>query len=239
MAAKSDKQKKKRNNPFKQITSVYRTVKQMDAQIGLWMLLAFLLVLAVGAVIGLIFGHVLWSLLIALPVGLLAAMVVLSRRGERAAFAQMEGQRGATLGGLSSLKRGWYYDQEPVAADATKPSEVQSAAVLFRAVGRPGIVLLGEGSKGRVNKLFAKETKKCNRVAPDVPVHTFIVGSGEGELKPRKIRMTLTKLRPALSKQEMSVVNKRLKSLPGMRQGVPAGVDPAKARMDRRALRGR
>ncbi|WP_420795273.1 DUF4191 family protein [Janibacter hoylei] len=66
-----------------------------------------------------------------------------------------------------------------------------------------------------------------------------MVGSGEGELAPRKIRMTLTKLRPELSKEEMSVVNKRLKSLPGIRQGVPAGVDPSRARMNRSALRGR
>ncbi|MCT1620086.1 DUF4191 domain-containing protein [Janibacter hoylei] len=240
MASKSDTPfKPKRENPFKRIASVYRTVKQLDPQVGLWMLLGFVVVLAVGALIGLIFGHVIASLLVALPFAALAAMIVLSRRGERAAFAQMEGQRGASIGGLSALRRGWYYDQEPVAADATKPSEIATAAVVFRALGRPGIVLLGEGPKHRVDKLFAKETKKVARVAPGVPVHTFIVGSGEGELAPRKIRMTLTKLRPELSKEEMSVVNKRLKSLPGIRQGVPAGVDPSRARMNRSALRGR
>ena len=240
MAKKSDQPAKpKRENPFKRIASVYRTVKQLDPQVGLWMLLGFVVVLAVGALIGLIFGHVIASLLVALPFAALAAMIVLSRRGERAAFAQMEGQRGASIGGLSALRRGWYYDQEPVAADATKPSEIATAAVVFRALGRPGIVLLGEGPKHRVDKLFAKETKKVARVAPGVPVHTFIVGSGEGELAPRKIRMTLTKLRPELSKEEMSVVNKRLKSLPGIRQGVPAGVDPSRARMNRSALRGR
>ena len=240
MASKSDTPSKpKRENPFKRIASVYRTVKQLDPQVGLWMLLGFVVVLAVGALIGLIFGHVIASLLVALPFAALAAMIVLSRRGERAAFAQMEGQRGASIGGLSALRRGWYYDQEPVAADATKPSEIATAAVVFRALGRPGIVLLSEGPKHRVDKLFAKETKKVARVAPGVPVHTFIVGSGEGELAPRKIRMTLTKLRPELSKEEMSVVNKRLKSLPGIRQGVPAGVDPSRARMNRSALRGR
>ncbi len=236
---KTKKTKKKRTNPFKRVFEVYGQIKQLDPLVGRWMLLAFVGVLAVGAIIGLIFGHVLTSVLIAIPAGALAAMIVMSRRGERAAFAQMDGQRGATLGGLSSVRRGWYYDQEPIAADATKPNEMQTAAVLFRAVGRPGIVLFGEGPKGRVNRLFAKEKKRLAKVTPDVPVHTYIVGSGEGELPPRKIRMTLTKLRPALSKEEMSVVNKRLKSLPGMRQSVPAGVDPTRVRMDRKALRGR
>lgn len=240
MAKKSDQPAKpKRENPFKRIASVYKTIKAIDPQVTLWMLLAFVVVLGVGTLIGLLVGHVILSLIVAIPFALLAAMIVLSRRGERAAFAQMEGQRGASIGGLSALRRGWYYDQEPVAADATKPSEIDTAAVVFRALGRPGIVLLGEGPKHRVDKLFAKETKKVSRVAPGVPVHTYIVGTSEGELPPRKIRMTLTKLRPALSKEEMSVVNKRLKSLPGIRQGVPAGVDPSRARMNRSALRGR
>lgn len=240
MARTSDKPKKpKRQNPFKRIASVYRTIKEIDPQVSLWMLLAFVVVLGVGTLIGLLMGHVISSLLISVPFALLAAMITMSRRGERAAFAQMDGQRGASIGGLSALRRGWYYDQEPVAADATRPNEIQTAAVVFRALGRPGVVLLGEGPKPRVDKLFAKEKKKVNRVAPGVPVHTYIVGTGEGELRARKIRVTLTKLRPALSKEEMAVVNKRLKSLPGMRQAVPAGVDPSRARMDRRALRGR
>lgn len=240
MAKKSDQPAKpKRENPFKRIASVYKTIKAIDPQVTLWMLLAFVVVLGVGTLIGLLVGHVILALIVAIPFALLAAMIVLSRRGERAAFAQMEGQRGASIGGLSALRRGWYYDQEPVAADATKPSEINTAAVVFRALGRPGIVLLGEGPQHRVDKLFVKETKKVSRIAPGVPVHTFIVGTGEGELPPRKIRMTLTKLRPALSKEEMSVVNKRLKSLPGIRQGVPAGVDPSRARMNRSALRGR
>lgn len=240
MARTSDKPKKpKRQNPFKRIASVYRTIKEIDPQVSLWMLLAFVVVLGVGTLIGLLMGHVISSLLISVPFALLAAMITMSRRGERAAFAQMDGQRGASIGGLSALRRGWYYDQEPVAADATRPNEIQTAAVVFRALGRPGVVLLGEGPKARVDKLFAKEKKKVNRVAPGVPVHTYIVGTGEGELRARKIRVTLTKLRPALSKEEMAVVNKRLKSLPGMRQAVPAGVDPSRARMDRRALRGR
>lgn len=240
MARKTDTPAKpKRENPFKRIATVYRTIKQIDPQVTLWMLFAFVVVLAIGVVIGLVMGHVIASLLVALPFAALAAMIVLSRRGERAAFAQMEGQRGASIGGLSALRRGWYYDQEPVAADATKPSEINTAAVVFRALGRPGIVLLGEGQKHRVDKLFAKETKKVARVAPGVPVHTYIVGTGEGELPARKIRMTLTKLKPELTKEEMAVVNKRLKSLPGIRQGVPAGVDPTRARMNRSSLRGR
>lgn len=240
MATKSDTPSKpKRENPFKRFWNVYKTIKSIDPQVNLWMLLAFLVVIAVGAAIGLLMGHIWSSIAISIPIAILAAMIVLSRRGERAAFSRMDGQRGAAIGGLQGLRRGWYYDQEPIAADATKPSEIQTAAMVFRALGRPGIVLLGEGPRHRVEKLFAKETKMAGRVAPGVPVHTFIVGTGEGEIPARKVRTTLIKLKPQLSKEEVSVVNKRLKSLPGLRQGIPAGVDPTRARMDRKSLRGR
>lgn len=237
--ARNDETKAPRRNPFKQIWSVFKTVRQIDPQVPWWMLLAVVVVLGIGALIGVLVGHPWLALLTALPLALLAAMIVLSRRGEKAAFAQMEGRRGATLGGLNAIRRGWYINEEPVAADAQKHGDWENAAVVFRALGRPGVVLLGEGPAGRVKKLLDKETKKVSRVAPGVKIHTYVVGSGDDELAPRKIRTTLMRLRPSLTKEEMAVVNKRLKSLPGLRQGVPAGVDPTKARMDRRALRGR
>jgi hypothetical protein len=42
-----------------------------------------------------------------------------------------------------------------------------------------------------------------------------------------------------LTKDEVSVVNKRLKSLPSVRSAIPAGVDPTKVRMSRSSLRGK
>ena len=169
----------------------------------------------------------------------LAAMIVLSRRGERAAFGQMEGKVGQSAGALSTLRKGWYYDQEPVAADVARPQEIANAAVVFRALGRPGVVLLGEGPLPRAKKLIEKEVKKVNRVAPGVPVTQLYVGEGEGQIEVRKLPRTLAKLKPVITTDEMAQVNKRLKSIPGIRQGIPAGIDPTKARMDRRALRGR
>lgn len=230
---------KETRNPFKRIAQVHRTVKTIDPQITAWMLLAFVVVIGIGLLIGFLMGHPWLTLIVAIPAAMLAAMIVLARRGEAAAFRQMEGQKGATLGGLSALRRGWYYDQEPVAADAARAQEIQNAAVVFRALGRPGVVLFAEGPTARAAKLLEKEKKKVARVAPGVPVHTYHVGSGEGELPVKKIRWTLTRLKPALSKDEIIVVNKRLKSLPGIRQGIPAGVDPASVRMNRKGLRGR
>jgi hypothetical protein len=90
-----------------------------------------------------------------------------------------------------------------------------------------------------VQKLLRAEEKKVSRVAPGVPVILLVTGDGEGHVPVRKLSGKLTRMKPVLTKDEVSVVNKRLKSLPGVRSGVPAGVDPTRVRMSRGALRGK
>jgi hypothetical protein len=46
-------------------------------------------------------------------------------------------------------------------------------------------------------------------------------------------------MRPSLTKQEAAAVNKRLKALGAARPPVPKGIDPLRARPDRKGLRGR
>jgi len=222
-----------------QVRQVFTAAKGVDPQIGWWMALAFLGVLAVVVVIGVLTHFLVFSIILGLGMAVLAATLVLSRRAERAAYRQIEGQPGAVGATLSSLRRGWFFDKQPVAADAARATDLASAAMIYRAVGRPGIVLIGEGPSGRAQKLLAAERKRVERVAPGVPIVLLRVGTGDGEVGIRKLTNTVQRLKPVLTKDEVSVVNKRLKALGGIRLPVPKGVDPTKARMDRRATRGR
>jgi len=222
-----------------QVRQVFTAAKAVDPQIGWWMALAFLGVLAVVVVIGVLTHFLVFSIILGLGMAVLAATLVLSRRAERAAYRQIEGQPGAVGATLSSLRRGWFFDKQPVAADAARATDLASAAMIYRAVGRPGIVLIGEGPSGRAQKLLAAERKRVERVAPGVPIVLLRVGTGDGEVGIRKLTNTVQRLKPVLTKDEVSVVNKRLKALGGIRLPVPKGVDPTKARMDRRATRGR
>ncbi|KRE41005.1 DUF4191 domain-containing protein [Knoellia sp. Soil729] len=228
-----------------EIRQAYSAIKQLDAKIGWAMLLAALVTFAVIVGIGFLFGG-LWRwylIIIAIPSALLAAVFVMNRRGNKAMYGALEGQAGAAGAALQSVgKRGWYATTEPVAIDAnraSRASELSGAAMVFRALGRPGIVLIGEGPKQRVLKLLKAEEKKVTRVAPGVPVHLWVVGNGDDEVKVSKISSKLTRMRPVLTKEEASVVNKRLKSLGGLRTGVPAGMDPTRARVDRKAMKGK
>ena len=224
-----------------QVRQVFTAARAVDPQIGWWMALAFLGVLLVAVVIGVLTHFLVFAIIIGIAFAALAATLVLSRRAERAAYRQIEGQPGAVGATLSSLRRGWFFDQQPVAADAARANNMASAAMVYRAVGRPGIVLIGEGPPARAQKLLAAERKRVERVAPGVPVVLLRVGDGdgEGEVGIRKLSTRVQRLKPVLTKDEVSVVNKRLKALGGMRTPVPKGVDPTKARMDRRSMRGR
>jgi hypothetical protein len=244
MARKETQQSDTPKKPgrFAQIRQVYTASRKADPTIPWWMLLAFLAVIAVGVSIGALLGHWKYALFLSVPVGLLAATLVLSRKAERAAYRSLEGQPGAAGAALGALRRGWFYDQQPVAVDGargTRPEDVAGAAFVFRALGRPGIVLIGEGPDARRTKLLTQERKKVERVAPGVPVTAIVVGDGADQVPIRKLGSTITRMKPVLTKEEVSAVNKRLKSLGGLRPPIPAGMDPMKARPDRKAMRGR
>ena len=78
-------------------------------------------------------------------------------------------------------------------------------------------------------------------MASGVPVTLLRVGEGgtEDEVSIRKLANRVQRMKPVLTKDEVSVVNKRLKSIGGVRPPLPKGVDPTKVRMDRKAMRGR
>lgn len=223
-----------------QIRQGYKAIRQLDPNVGWFMLLAALAVLLVVLLIGWAIGYTVWSLLFAPPLMMIAALLVLNTRANKAMYTALDGKPGAAGAALTSIQRGWYTSQEPVAADVqNRQLDFTNAAVVFRALGRPGVVLVGEGPRPRVTKLLEAERKKVARVAPGVPIHLLVVGDGADDVPVRKLVRTVQRMKPAISKEEMSVVNKRLKSLPGMRDAVPAGVDPTKLRMSRKALRGR
>ncbi len=229
----------KKQGRLAQIRQVFTAARAVDPLIGWWMLLAFVAVMVVVVGLGFLFDFVIYSAILGLPLALLAATVILSRRAERAAYKSLEGKTGASGAALGSLRKGWYFTQEPVAADASRPNDLANAAMVFRAVGRPGVVLIAEGPQGRAARLVDSERKKLGRIAPGVPVTVLHAGDAEGQVPVRKLSKRITRMKPVLTKQEVTAVNKRLKSLGGAKPPIPKGMDPLRARVDRKAMRGR
>jgi len=214
----------------------------MDPKIGWWMALAALGTLLVMVLIGVLLHRPFYFLVLGVPSGALAATAVLTIRAKRAAYKSIEGQPGAAGAALSSLRKGWYFEQQPVAAEAGRAGDMSSTAMVFRATGRPGVVLVVEGPVARATKLAEAERKKVSRIAgASVPVTVLRVGEGGGkdEVSIRKVTSKIQRMKPVLTKEEVIAVNKRLKALGGFRPPVPAGMDPNRIRMDRKAMRGR
>lgn len=229
---------------LKQIRQVFSVTKANDPALLWWMLGAAVLALAVMVGIGLVLRHWVYFSVLGLPIALLAASVVLGRRAEKAAYTSIAGKPGATGAALTALRRGWYTDKEPVAAEAPRvrsARDISGAAMVFRAVGRPGVVLVAEGPKGPAVRLAESERRKVARVAgATVPVTVMRVGEGEDAVAVNKLSRRISKMKPVLTAAEAAAVNKRLRALGGFKPPVPGGTDPTtKARADRRQIRGR
>ncbi|ROS73049.1 DUF4191 domain-containing protein [Cellulomonas sp. PhB143] len=225
--------KVKKQRWYHQVWSAYQMTREYDPAVTWVMLGWFVGIVAVAFVIGLLWGHPVYMLILGVPFGALAAMFNLTRRAERAAYGRIEGQPGASRSALGTIRRGWTFDEEPVAFDPRTKDAV------FRGIGRHGIVLVTEGPSHRVKKLVDAEKRRINRVLPNVPVTVIECGEGEGQVPLSKIARTVQKLKPSLTKPEVAEILKRLKALGTTRLPIPKGVDPMRARPDRKGMRGR
>ena len=239
---KATKPKKPRFGQIRQIREIFTAAHSVDPLIGWWMAGAALGTLALMVAVGLIIDMPIYFLILGIPTAALTASIVLSVRAKRAAYKSIEGKPGAAGAALSSLRKGWYFEKQPVAAEAGRAGDMASAAMVFRATGRPGVILIAEGPKARAIKLAEAERKKISRIAgASVPVTVLRIGEGDDkdEVSIRKVANKLQRMKPVLTKEEVAAVNKRLKAMGGLRPPLPAGVDPNRVRMDRKAMRGR
>lgn len=214
-----------------QIKQTYQITKKADPKIA-WILIGcffgpFVVLLGVGFLIDypILLGF------LGFMTGLTLTAWIFGRRAERAVYGQIEGQPGAAAASLNMLRRGW------TVTPAVAFNKQQD--LVHRVVGRPGVILVGEGNHTRVRTLLNQEKRKVARVAPDISVHEVIAGSGEGEVPLRKLPRTVTKLPKSITAGQVNELNHRLKAL-GAQQGalpIPKGPMPRSAKQAR-SMRG-
>jgi len=217
-----------------QFAQTYQMATRSDPRLGVWVAGAGLLAGLVGfGVFFLLTGSgglisIVLSVVGGLMLGILAALIIFSRRAQKAVYGQMEGQVGAAAGALGLLKRGWHVDQ---AIAFTKQQDV-----VHRVVGPPGIVLVGEGNPSRVKTLLASERRRHERVATDAPVTEIVVGSGEGQIPLSKLSRHVQKMKRQVKPAEITDILARLKAIDASRPPVPMPKGPVPTSM--KGLRG-
>ncbi|HEY4462730.1 MAG TPA: DUF4191 domain-containing protein [Streptosporangiaceae bacterium] len=183
-----------------------------------------LAVLVVLVVVGLLTG--LAGLLIPLGIllGVLVSVILFGRFAQSAQYSSIAGQPGAAAAVLESMRGGWTVTPA-IAAN-------RNMDVVHRAVGRAGVILVGEGSPNRLPGLLAAEKKRVARVAFDIPVYDFQVGEGDGQVPLSQLQRKVTRLPRKLKGTEVADVNFRLKALPASLQA-PKGPMPRSGRQPR------
>jgi hypothetical protein len=225
--------KVKEPNRVKQMWDVFQMTRKYDNRAIPYLLLGFIPPILVGLAAGFFLpGRSLLTEIsypiIGLLAGLLLVLIILGRRAERAAYSQIEGQAGAVGAVLkNSVRRGWQTSEMPVNVSPRTQDAV------YRAIGRGGIALIGEGPKSRTQRMLDDERRTVTRVLPNVPVTYVYVGPDADSTPLYKLPSKLQRIKPALRKAEVLAVSNRLSSLSKPPIGIPKGIDPNRVRAQR------
>jgi hypothetical protein len=207
---------------FGQIREAYKVTKNEKPWIGAAMVFTFVAIVSIGVLIGSLNNRSIYAAFITIPFALLGSMFLFSFIANRAAYSSIEGVMGAGASVMMAIRRG-YTTTAMVAVNKQQD-------MVHRAVGRAGIVLVGEGSNG-VRAMLAEETKKVERFVPGVPVTTLIVGEGEGRVAINKLQRTMKKLPKKISNNQVREVRNRLKAVGGFNMPIPKGPMPKNLRV--------
>jgi hypothetical protein len=232
-AARAEKRAGRRET-WRNVRQAFTLTRRNDPRLIPYLIIAGVLTAAVVYFVVSLFAGPYLPIPIAVLAGAVVALLVFSRRAQTSMYSQAEGTPGAAAWVLQNNLRGDWHATPTVAGTS------QLDAV-HRLVGRPGVVLVGEGAPHRVRGLIAQEKKRVARVAGDTPIYDVIVGTDDGEVSLRRLNNYLFKLPRNLSREQVSALDKRLQALGGGKPPLPGGPMPtgAKIRNVQRTVRRR
>ena len=214
-----------------QLIEAFKVQRREDKALLPLMIGGVLLVTAVVFGLGLLFGQEWVFLPVGIALGVLAAVMIFGRRVQRNVFAKAEGQPGAAAWALENLRGRWKVT--PAVAGTTQLDAVH------RVIGRPGVVLVAEGSIRRLKPLLAQEKKRVARLIGEIPIYDITIGNDEGQVPLAKLQRHLAKLPRNISAAQVDGLETKLTVLNTRAAAMPKGPMPqgAKMRNVQRAVR--
>jgi hypothetical protein len=165
-------------------------------------------VLAVLVVVGILLGsliNIIMFSVLGVLAGAVTVMVLFGRFAQAAQYRAIEGQPGAAAAIMQSMRGNW------TVTPAVNGN--RNLDVVHRTVGRPGVILVGEGDPKRVTLLLSAEKKKTARVAFDVPIFEYQVGDDEGQIALSRLQRKIMRLPRNLKPAAVEDLNHRLRAL--------------------------
>lgn len=219
---------------WRQFVEAYKRTAEVDPSVTWWMLGVGLGLVALIAVLGIVSNMAWWAWLpLALVSGVLGAMIMLTRRVKYAMVKRYEGQPGSAEVALQLLNNKKYTYDMGIAA-------TRQLDLVHRVVGPSGIVLIGEGTVGRVRPLIQGEARKHEQVSYGTPVTQVLLGKGDGQVKLGDLEKHIKALPKALQPHQVTEVRQRLRALDAVRPKAPMPKGPMPTPKGiNRAMRGR
>ncbi|WP_018180080.1 DUF4191 domain-containing protein [Jongsikchunia kroppenstedtii] len=209
----------------KQLWQAFQMQRKEDKLLLPLMIGAFVLIVAIFVLIGVFAGLMVFLIPLGIILGALAAFVIFGRRVQKTVFTKAEGQAGAAGWALDNMRGQWRVKQGV--------SGTAQLDVVHRVIGKPGVILVGEGSSARVKSLLAQEKKRVARVVGTTPIYEVIVGNDEGQVPLKKLERHVMKLPNNINRDRIDQLEGRLDALGGRgaAAGMPKGPMPQGAKM--------
>jgi hypothetical protein len=213
------KPKPPRGARLKQIRQAFALTRKSDPRLPLFVTAAFLAPFLLLLAIGFVIDHPWYAGFLGLMAGILAATIVFGKRVQKSAYAQVEGQLGAAAAVLQNMRGDW---RVTPAVGFTREQDL-----VHRVVGRPGVVLVAEGSAARTKGLLGNEKKKLARFIGDTPVYEVTVGDGEGQIPLRGLERHFVKLPRNVKPKDVNILDRKLKAM-ATAMPIPKGPVPTR-----------
>ncbi|WP_158017280.1 DUF4191 domain-containing protein [Mycobacterium basiliense] len=190
-----------------QLWQAFNLQRKEDKRLLPYMIGAFVLIVGMAVTVGVWAGGLTMVTMIPFGVllGALVAFIIFGRRAQRSVYRKAEGQTGAAAWALENLRGKWRVSPGVAATGHLD--------AVHRVLGRPGVILVGEGSAARVKPLLAQEKKRTARLVGEVPIYDFVVGNGDGEVPLAKLERHLTRLPANITVKQMDTLESRLSAL--------------------------
>jgi hypothetical protein len=207
---------------LKQIVMVAGIIRKSDPRALPIVIGSGVAVLVILVVVGLLTGLAALLIPFGVLLGVMTTMVLFGRYAQSAQYKAIAGQPGAAAAIVQTMRGNWTVS--PAIAGN------RNMDIVHRVVGRPGVILIGEGSPTGLASLISAEKKKIARIAYAVPITELQVGAEPGQIPVRQLQRTLMKLPRTLKPAAVTDLNNRLKALPSSLQA-PRGPMPRAGRM--------
>lgn len=219
----------------KQLWQAFQMQRKEDKLLVPYMVGIFVLAVAIAVGVGLWMGQLWFTIPLGIMVGLLGGFILFGRRVQKTVFTKAEGQPGAAGWALSNMRGTWRIKQAIVGTTHLD--------AVHRVIGKPGVILVGEGNPNRTQGLLNQEKKKIARVVGNTPIYVVLVGNDDNQIELSKLEKHLNKLPKNINGKQVDALEARLDALNTRKGGaaLPKGPMPqgAKVRNIQRTARRR